>query len=215
MHRFSLNAIKLVKCFSKFQSYLFFPFSRTLTKRDINKRKVCLLSSFWNLFLCGIIYVVTLLFLVSFLISSLRLSSRSHSLLRFDIVCSSLTKRRDIEDICSCFCAGVDSSFPPATVYREKRKGSHNLSHTFQNSPLKYKLPISFHASTPLEYKDALFKFLPVYKPHWLHYYITLTGSLETCIRSNRNLGEGCARWVCAFMCEHKMCNNFQALFWT
>jgi len=30
---------------------------------------------------------------------------------------------------------------------------------------MKYKLPISFHASTPLKYKDALFKFLPVYKP--------------------------------------------------
>lgn len=169
MHRFSPNVIKLEKFFSKLQSYHFFSLSHTLTKWDINKTKVCLLSSFWNLFLCRIIYVVTLLFPVSFFISSLRLPSRSHSLLRFDIVCSTPTKRRDIEDICSCSCVGVNSSFPTETVYREKRKGSHNLSHTFQNSPLKYKLPISFHASTPLEYKDALFKFLSVYKPHWLH----------------------------------------------
>jgi hypothetical protein len=35
-----------------------------------------------------------------------------------------------------------------------------------------------------------------VYKPHWLHYYITLTGSLETCIRSTHNLWEGYAKYV-------------------
>lgn len=154
------------------------------------------------MFLCRIIYVVTLLLLVSFLISSLRRSSlRTHSLLWFDIVCSAPTKRWDLEGTCSCSSAGVDSSFPPQTVYREKRKGSYNLSHMFQNSPLKYKLPISFHSSTPVEYKDAPFKFLSMCKPHWLRKYTKLLGSLQSFIQSTCNFWQS---YAC--MCKHEKC---------
>jgi hypothetical protein len=64
--------------------------------------------------------------------------------------------------------AAVDFRFLSETVYRETKKSLYNPSHMFWKRALKYKIPILFYTSIPLEHdgKEARFNVHFIRKPY-------------------------------------------------